>query len=65
MCYKSVYTQETTFWDKTYDYCRLELMTQRHLEQKIKDCQFKARNRDEDRLARGAPSKGKANGKAK
>ena len=32
-------------------------MVQRHLEQKIKDSHFKERNRDEDRLASGAPSK--------
>ena len=37
-------------------------MAQRHLEQTTKDSHFKARNQDEDRLAIGAPSKGKATG---
>ena len=58
-----VYTQETSFGDKKYDYCRLKLMSQRHLEQKINDSHFTARNLDEDRPAIGAPSKGKAKGK--
>ena len=40
-----------------------KLMAQTHLEQKIKDSHFKARNRGEDRPAIGAPSKG--NGKTK
>ena len=40
-------------------------MAQKHLEQKIEDSQLKARNRDEDRPAVGAPSKGKALGKGK
>ena len=40
-------------------------MAQRHLERKIKDSHFKTRNRDEDRRAMGAPSKGKAKGKGK
>ena len=53
-CLLQVYTQETTFGDKKYDYCSLKLMFQRHLEQKIKDSHFKPRNRDEDRLALGA-----------
>ena len=53
------------FGDEKYDYCRLKLMVQRHLEHKIKDSHFKARNRDEDRPAIGAPSKGKAQGKGK
>ena len=48
-----------------YDYCILKLMAQRHLEKKIKDSHFNARNRDKDRLAVGAPSKRKAKGKSK
>ena len=54
-----VCAQETTFGDKKCDYCRLKLMAQRHLLQQIKDSHFKARNRDEDRFATGAPIKGK------
>ena len=60
-----VYAQETTFGHKKSDYCRLELVAQGHLEQNIKGSHFKARNRDEDRPAIGAPSKGKAKGKGK
>ena len=60
-----VYVQEKTFGDKNYDYCRLKLMTQRHREQKIKDSHFKAKKRDEDRPALGAPKKQKAKGKVK
>ena len=41
-----VCTQETTVGDKKYDYCRLELMAQRHLELKMKDSHLGARNRD-------------------
>ena len=40
-------------------------MTQRHLEQKIRGSSFKARNRHEDRLATGAPSKGQSIRKTK
>ena len=40
-------------------------MPQRHLEQNSKDSHFEARNRDEDRPAIGAVSKGKAKGKGK
>ena len=58
-----VYAQETTFSDKKYDDCRLKLMAQRHFEQKIKDSHVKARNRDEDRPAIGAPSKRKSDTK--
>ena len=58
-----VFAEETTFGDRTYDYCRLKLMAQRHLEQKINGSHFKARNRDEDRPAIGASSKGKGKGK--
>ena len=60
-----VYVLETTLNDKTYDYCSLELMAQRHLEQKIKDSQFKARNRDEERPATELRSKEKRTEKAK
>ena len=60
-----VYTHETSFGDKKYDYCRLTLMAHRHLEQKIKESHFKARNPDEDRPAIGAPCKGKIEGKCK
>ena len=52
--------QETTYGDKKYDHCSLKLMVQRHLEQNTKDSRFKARNRDEDRPAMGAPIKGEA-----
>ena len=52
--------QETTCGDKKYDHCSLKLMVQRHLEQNTKDSHFKARNRDEDRPAMGAPIKGEA-----
>ena len=58
--FSQVYTQETTFGTWKYDYCRLKLMAQRHLEQKMKDCHVKARNRDEERLAIGALSKRKS-----
>ena len=52
-----VYAQETTLGDD--DDCRLKLMmAQTHLVQKIKEANFKARNRDEDRLATGVPRKG-------
>ena len=60
-----VYVQATTFGDKTFDYCRLMLLARRHLEQKIQESHFKARNRDEDRPAMGAPRRGKAKGKGK
>ena len=60
-----VYTHETTFGDKKYDCCRLKLLAHRYPEQKIKETYFKARNRDEDRPAIGAPNKGKAEGKCK
>ena len=40
-------------------------MAQRHLEQKIKDSHFEARNRDEDRPAMGALSKEKVKKKPK
>ena len=39
-----VFTHETSFGDKKYDYCRLKLMAHRYLEQKIKESHFKARN---------------------
>ena len=58
-----VCAQETTIGDKKCDYCRWKLMAQRHLQQQIKDSHFKARNRDEDRFATGAPIKGKKKGK--
>ena len=61
-CLLPDFAQETTLGDKQYDCCRLKVMAQRHLEQKIKDSHFKARIRDEDRPAIGAPSKGKAKG---
>ena len=54
---------QATFGDKKYDDCRLKLMVQRHLEHTIKGSHFQARNRDEDRPAIGALSKGKAKGK--
>ena len=38
-------------------------MVRRHLKQQVKDSHVKARNRDEDRPAIGALSKGKAKGK--
>ena len=61
-----VYAQETTFWiQEVWFCCRLKLMVQRHLEQKIKDSHFKEINRDEDRPASGAPSKVKTKGKVK
>ena len=60
-----VYAQETTFGHKKNDYCRLKFRRQRHLVQKIKDSHLKAGNRDEDRPATGALSKGKAKGKGK
>ena len=60
-----VYAQETTFGDKKCDYSRLNLMVERHLEHENKDSHFKARNRDEDRLATRALSKGKVKGKGK
>ena len=56
-----VYAQETTQGDRECDCCRLKLMVERHLEQKIKDSGFKASNRDEDRPAIGSPSKKKEN----
>ena len=40
-------------------------MAQRHLEQKIKDSYVKAGNRDEERLTKGALSKGELKGKDK
>ena len=55
-----VYAQETTFGDNKDDYCRLKLVAQRHLDQKINDSHFKARNRHEDRPVIGALSKGSA-----
>ena len=60
-----VYTQQVSVDHKKYDYYRLKLTAQRHLEQKIKDSHFVARNRDEDRSATGAPEKDKEKGKAK
>ena len=42
----------------------MELEVEIHLEQKIKDSGFKGRNRDEDRPATGAPSKGNRKEKA-
>ena len=54
-----VYTEETTFGDNKKDSGRMKLMAQRHLEQKIEDCHFRGRNRDEDRHATGLPSEGK------
>ena len=44
---------------------QIEINAQRHLEQKRKDSHFKARNRDEERLAIGAPRRGKAKGTGK
>ena len=58
-----VYARDTTVGDKKCDYCRLKLMVQRIHRSKSKDSQFKARNRDEDRPAIGAPTTGKAQGK--
>ena len=58
-----VCAQETTFGDKTHDYCRLKLMAKRHLDNKIKDSHFKARHRDDERPAIGVPGEGKAKGK--
>ena len=55
-----VHAQETTFGVKKFFYCRLKLMAQRHIEQKIKDSHVK-----EDSPATSAPSKGKAKGKGK
>ena len=52
--------QETAYGDKKYDHCSLKLMVQRHLEQNTKDSRSKARNRDEDRPAIGAPIEGEA-----
>ena len=60
-----VYARETTFGDKKDHSCSPKLMAQKHLEHQIKDLRFKARHRDEDRPALGAPSKGKAKGKGK
>ena len=61
-----VYAQETTSGQKEVWFCcRLKLMVQRHLEQKIKDSHFKEINRDEDRPASGAPSKVNTKGKVK
>ena len=60
-----VHAEETTFGDKKYDYCRLKFMVPRRVEQKIKESHSKARNRDEDRPAIGALSKGTAKGKSK
>ena len=60
-----VYAPETTLGDEKYDYCRLKVMVQRHLEQKIRDSHCKARNRHEDRPALGTSSKGKAKGNGK
>ena len=57
------YAQETTFGDKKCDYCRWKLVAERHLQQQINDSHLKARNRDEDRPATGAPIKGKKKGK--
>ena len=50
---------------KEYDDCTLKLMVQRHLEHKIEDSHLKARNRDEERPAVGAPSKGTRKEQAK
>ena len=60
-----VYAQETTVVDKKYDNCRLKLMAQRQLGQKIKDSHLKATNRDEDRPAIGAPSEENAKNNSK
>ena len=60
-----VYTHKRTFGDKKYDYCRVKVMAHRYLEHKFKESHFKARKRDEDRPAIGAPCKGKAEGKCK
>ena len=60
-----VHDEETTFGDKKCDNCRLKLMARRRVEQKIKESHLKARNRDEDRPAIGAPSKGTAKGESK
>ena len=40
-------------------------MAQRHLEHKIRDSHFKARTRDEDRRATGAPFKGETKEKSR
>ena len=55
-----IYAKETTFGDKKYDYCRLKFMVQGHIEQKITCFHFKARDRDDDRPAIGAVSRGKS-----
>ena len=60
-----VHAQETTFGDMNYDSCRLKLVAHRHPEQRIKDSHIKARHRDEDRRARGAPNIAKAKAKGK
>ena len=57
-----MYAHETTLGDKKYAHYRFKLVAQRHLEQKVKDSLFRARNRDEDRRA---PRKEKAKGKGK
>ena len=51
--------------NKKYDDYILKFMVQRHLEQEIKVFLWKARNRDEVRLATGAPGKGTSKGKGK
>ena len=56
-----MYAHETTLGDKKYAYYRLKLVAQRHLEQKVKDSLFRARNRDEDRPAIGAKTNAKNN----
>ena len=60
-----VNAQERTVGDKKYDYCRLKLMPKDISSKKRKDSHFKARNRDEERLAIGAPRRGKAKGTGK
>ena len=42
-CLLQVYAQETTVGEKKYDHCRSKLMSQRRLEQKIKDSQCSQR----------------------
>ena len=59
-----VYAQQTTYGNNKYDYFRLKFMARRHLDQKSK-YSSKPRNRDEDRLATGAPTQGKAKRKCK
>ena len=60
-----VFSQEATSGDKKCDYCRLKLMAQRHLVQKIRNSHSRAGIRHEDRPAIGAPSKWNAKGQDK